>query len=57
MIKLKEDKSGKVEISDEVILAIANASALEIDGILVLENNIANEIAGMFGKKNFLSRI
>ena len=53
MIKLKENTSGVVEISDEVIAVIANTSALEVEGIAGTENNFANGIAEILGKKNY----
>lgn len=51
MIVLKENESGKVEISDDVIAIIANTSALEVEGIAGIENGFANGIAEMLGKK------
>ena len=51
MIVLKENESGRVEISDDVIAIIANNSALEIDGVASIENGFANGIAEMLGKK------
>ena len=51
MIVLKENESGKVEISEDVIAIIANNSAVEIDGVASIENGFANGIAEMLGKK------
>lgn len=53
MIKLKENTSGVVEISDEVIAVIANTSALEVEGIAGTDNNFASGIAEILGKKNY----
>ena len=51
MIKLKENTSGVVEISDEVIAVIANTSALEVEGIAGTENNFANGKGIYYDKK------
>ncbi len=52
MIMLKDNESGQVQISDDVIAVIANTAAFEVEGVVVPENNFAGGIAEMLGKKN-----
>jgi len=53
MIMLKDDESGQVQISDDVIAVIANTAALEIDGVVATESNFTENIADLLRKKNF----
>lgn len=46
-------KVGEVQIADEVVAAIAGLAATEVKGVYAPVGNVANEITGKLGKKNF----
>jgi uncharacterized alkaline shock family protein YloU len=54
MIKLREDETGQLQVSNEVIAIIANNAALEIQG--VVDNNY-NLKKRFLGKKKILKNI
>ena len=49
MVMIKDDESGLVQISDDVIAIIANTAALEVEGVVTTHSGIAE----ILGKKNF----
>lgn len=49
---IKEEDSGTVKISPDVISAIAYIATTEIDGIAGMAQNITGGIADLLGKKN-----
>lgn len=49
-VTLEED-TGKVNISDEVVAAIAGIAASEIEGVAGMSGGMAHDIAEMFGAK------
>lgn len=53
MITLKENESGQVQISEDVIAVIANTTALDFKGVAAIGNSFADGIAEMLGKKSF----
>ena len=46
------EEAGSVNISEEVIAAIAATAMLEVDGVAAMAGNIGSDIAGMLGKKS-----
>ena len=50
-ITSKED-AGSINISEEVIAAIAATAMLEVEGVAAMAGNIGSVIAGMLGKKS-----
>ncbi|MDR1150219.1 MAG: Asp23/Gls24 family envelope stress response protein [Clostridiales bacterium] len=54
MIKLREDEKGQLQVSEEVIAIIANNAALEIQGVV---NNNYNLAKRLWGKKKILKDI
>lgn len=48
MIMLKDNESGQVQISDDVIAVISNTAALEVEGVI----GTASGFADILGKKN-----
>lgn len=50
---LKEDeKSGAVQIADDVVAMIAGLAATEVDGVSAMVGNITNELMSKVGMKN-----
>ena len=50
---LKDDETGKINISNEVIASIAGIAATEIEGVAGMAGGVASDIAHKFGvKKN-----
>lgn len=46
------DEKGNINISEEVIAAIAANAALETDGVAALSNSIGKDFAELLGKKS-----
>ena len=50
---LKEDeRSGAVQIADDVVAMIAGLAATEVDGVSAMVGNITNELMSKVGMKN-----
>jgi len=48
----KDGEQGKINISEDVIVYIVAAAALEIEGVKSLASNVGVDIAEFLGKKN-----
>lgn len=48
---LEDEKTGEVQIADEVVAVIAGLAATEVDGVNSMAGNIPNELVGKLGKK------
>lgn len=46
------DEKGSINISEEVIAAIAGGAAVEVDGVASLAASLGKDIAEIFGKKS-----
>ena len=51
-ILYEKDKSGEVQIADEVVAIIAGLAATEVEGVDSMAGNITNELVGKLGMKN-----
>ena len=47
-----DNKTGTVQIADEVVAIIAGLAATEVDGVNSMAGNITNELVGKLGMKN-----
>ncbi len=48
MVMIKDDESGQVQISDDVIAIIANTAALEVEGVVTTHSGIAEILGKIF---------
>lgn len=46
-------ENGLVKISNEVISTIASTAAMEVEGVVGMNNNLASGISELLGKKNY----
>ena len=49
---IKEDKSGTVHVTGEVVAIIAGLAATEVEGVSSMAGNITNELVSKLGMKN-----
>ncbi|MCL1987324.1 MAG: Asp23/Gls24 family envelope stress response protein [Firmicutes bacterium] len=49
---VSNDLAGSVKIADEVITNIAASATLEVKGVAGISRQLANDIAGKFGRRN-----
>lgn len=48
----EKDRTGEVQIADEVVAIIAGLAATEVEGVDSMAGNITNELVGKLGMKN-----